>query len=32
METHRFNIRTKLKLRDTADLIRYATKWFTDQK
>lgn len=32
IETHRFNIRTKLKLRDTADLIRYATKWFSDQK
>lgn len=30
IETHRFNIRTKLKLRDTGDLIRYATKWFTD--
>ncbi|HNG36770.1 MAG TPA: response regulator transcription factor [Nitrosomonas sp.] len=32
IETHRYNIRTKLKLRDTADLIRYATKWFTDKK
>lgn len=32
IETHRYNIRTKLKLRDTADLIRYATKWFSDQK
>lgn len=32
VETHRFNVRTKLKLRDTADLIRYATKWFSDQK
>lgn len=32
IETHRFNIRTKLKLKDTGDLIRYATKWFTDQK
>ncbi|MCE7915670.1 MAG: DNA-binding response regulator [Nitrosomonas sp. PRO4] len=32
IETHRFHIRTKLKLRDTGDLIRYATKWFTDQK
>ncbi|MBY0498386.1 MAG: response regulator transcription factor [Nitrosomonas sp.] len=31
IETHRFNIRTKLKLRDTGDLIRYATKWFADQ-
>ncbi len=30
IETHRFNIRTKLKLRDTGDLIRYATKWFAD--
>lgn len=32
IETHRFNIRTKLKLKDTGELIRYATKWFTDQK
>ena len=32
IETHRFHIRTKLKLRDTGDLIRYATKWFADQK
>ena len=32
IETHRYNIRIKLKLRDTGDLIRYATKWFTDQK
>ena len=32
IETHRFNIRTKLKLKDTGELIRYATKWFADQK
>ena len=27
IETHRFNIRTKLNLKDGADLIRYATQW-----
>ena len=27
IETHRFNIRTKLNLKDGADLIRYATHW-----
>ncbi len=27
IETHRFNIRTKLNLKDGADLIRYATRW-----
>ena len=27
IETHRYNIRTKLKLRDGADLLRYATQW-----
>lgn len=32
IETHRFHIRIKLKLRDTGDLIRYATKWFSDQQ
>ncbi|MDC8445550.1 MAG: response regulator transcription factor [Nitrosomonas sp.] len=27
IETHRFNIRTKLNLKDGADLIRYASQW-----
>lgn len=27
IETHRFNIRTKLNLKDGADLIHYATQW-----
>ncbi len=27
IETHRFNIRTKLNLKDGSDLIRYATLW-----
>lgn len=31
IETHRFNIRTKLKLKDSADLIRYATLWVSDE-
>lgn len=30
IETHRFNIRTKLNLRDGADLIRYATHWISE--
>ena len=29
IETHRFNIRTKLNLKDGADLIRYATRWIS---
>lgn len=29
IETHRANIRTKLTLKDGADLIRYATHWIT---
>ncbi|UJP04880.1 MAG: response regulator transcription factor [Nitrosomonas sp.] len=31
IETHRFNIRTKLNLKDGADLIRYAARWVTEQ-
>ncbi|WP_090331508.1 response regulator transcription factor [Nitrosomonas sp. Nm51] len=31
IETHRFNIRTKLNLKDGADLIRYATQWNLDE-
>lgn len=31
IETHRFNIRTKLKLKDSADLIRYATHWISEE-
>ncbi len=31
IETHRFNIRTKLNLKDGADLIRYATRWVSEQ-
>ena len=31
IETHRFNIRTKLKLKDSADLIRYATRWISEE-
>lgn len=27
IETHRFNIRNKLKLKDSAELIRYAAQW-----
>jgi DNA-binding NarL/FixJ family response regulator len=27
IETHRYNIRTKLNLKDAADLIRYASQW-----
>ena len=30
IETHRFHIRTKLNLRDGADLIRYATHWISE--
>jgi len=32
IETHRFNIRTKLNLKDGADLIRYATRWISEQQ
>lgn len=32
IETHRFNIRTKLKLKDSADLIRFATRWTSEEK
>ncbi len=31
IETHRFNIRTKLNLKDGADLIRYATRWVSEE-
>ena len=31
IETHRFNIRTKLNLKDGADLIRYATHWISEE-
>lgn len=31
IETHRFNIRSKLNLKDGADLIRYATRWVSEQ-
>ncbi|SFW37494.1 response regulator transcription factor [Nitrosovibrio sp. Nv17] len=31
IETHRFNIRSKLNLKDGADLIRYATQWIAGQ-
>jgi DNA-binding NarL/FixJ family response regulator len=31
IETHRYNIRTKLNLKDAADLIRYATHWITEE-
>ena len=31
IETHRYNIRTKLDLKDAADLIRYATHWITEE-
>ena len=30
IETHRFNIRVKLNLKDGADLIRYATRWISE--
>ncbi len=30
IETHRFNIRTKLNLKDSADLIRYAARWVSE--
>lgn len=32
IETHRYNIRTKLKLKDSADLIRYATRWISEEQ
>ncbi|MCB1949585.1 MAG: response regulator transcription factor [Burkholderiales bacterium] len=32
IETHRFNIRTKLNLKDSTDLIRYATRWVNGQQ
>lgn len=32
IETHRFNIRTKLNLKDGADLIRYATRWVLEEQ
>ncbi|SOD19193.1 response regulator [Nitrosomonas ureae] len=31
IETHRFNIRVKLHLKDGADLIRYATRWISEE-
>lgn len=31
IETHRFNIRSKLNLKDGADLIRYATRWISEK-
>ncbi|WP_090331619.1 response regulator transcription factor [Nitrosomonas sp. Nm51] len=32
IETHRFNIRIKLNLKDRTDLIRYATRWVSGQQ
>jgi len=32
IETHRFNIRSKLNLKDGADLIRYATHWSSEER
>jgi DNA-binding NarL/FixJ family response regulator len=32
IETHRFNIRTKLNLKDGADLIRYAAQWISEER
>jgi len=32
IETHRFNIRSKLNLKDGADLIRYATQWSAEER
>ena len=32
IETHRFNIRTKLNLKDGADLIRYAAHWILEER
>ncbi len=32
IETHRFNIRTKLKLKDSAELIRYAARWVSQEQ
>ena len=31
IETHRYNIRTKLSLKNSADLIRYATRWVSKE-
>ena len=31
IETHRFNIRVKFNLKDGADLIRYATRWISEE-
>ncbi|WON74524.1 response regulator transcription factor [Nitrosospira sp. Is2] len=31
IETHRYNVRTKLNLKDAADLIRYATHWIREE-
>lgn len=31
IETHRYNIRTKLSLKNGADLIRYATRWVSKE-
>lgn len=30
IETHRYNIRTKLNLKDAGDLVRYAIKWVSE--
>ncbi|MBA4141730.1 MAG: response regulator transcription factor [Nitrosospira sp.] len=32
IETHRFNIRSKLNLKDGADLIRYAAQWTSEDR
>ncbi|SFH43134.1 two component transcriptional regulator, LuxR family [Nitrosospira sp. Nsp14] len=32
IETHRFNIRSKLNLKDGADLIRYAAQWISEER
>jgi DNA-binding NarL/FixJ family response regulator len=32
IETHRYNIRTKLGLKDAADLIRYAAHWTSERQ
>ena len=32
IETHRFNIRSKLNLKDGADLIRYAAHWISEER
>jgi DNA-binding NarL/FixJ family response regulator len=31
IETHRYNIRTKLNLKDAADLMRYAIQWISEE-